>query len=304
MIDTFNNLEKEILEYCYSTILYLGDYYHNFTIEELLEDRRFEGILENEIQYWIEQLISVNHITVRTFLDKWDFQISLEGLLFLEKFYMKENQEFISFTIDVLDFLKKVENKIIKLDPEEGAQVGSFPIPEFLNILECIEEVEQKKLEFVIHEISGRTFHKGGSFVYSNSFGFGGKKLIFFRTLLLTSKGRKFLSYHQKLKNLFNSLNDEFAKEVILDEYNEVENLRKREKWKDAIIKIGTILEYLITNYIESEINQVLGNLDNAKKSILDGFEAQFHLSPGFIEDIFDASPNAYLEMHLEGKFR
>lgn len=251
MVNTFINLEKQILEYCYSAINSFEDYYHNFTIEEIKENIRFNGINENEIHYWIEQLSKANYIDIRTLRDTFDFQISLEGLLFLEKYYMKEQQEFISLTVNVLNFLKRVENGKIKLSPGDGNQVGSFPIPEFLNIIECSEEAKQKKLEFVVNEISGRTFRKGESFIYSNSFGFGGNELIFFRTLLLTSKGRAFLSYHQKFKNLFNSITDEFAKEILLDEYSEVENLRKRERWKDAIIKIGTILEYLITNYIE-----------------------------------------------------
>lgn len=251
MVNIFINLEKEILEYCYSTIISLEDYYHNFTIVEINENIRFNGINVNEIHYWIEQLVKANYIDVRRFQYKFDFQITLEGLLFLEKYYMKEQQEFISLTVKVLDFLKRVENGKIKLGPGVGNQVGFFPIPEFLNIIECSEEAEQKKLSFVINEISGRTLPKGESFIYSNSFGLGGDKLIFFRTLLFTAKGREFLSYHQKFKNLFNPITDEFAKEILLDEYNEVENLRKRERWKDSIIKIGTILEYLITNYIE-----------------------------------------------------
>jgi len=249
MVNTFINLEKEILEYCYSKILSLEDYYHYFTIEELKKDRRFNGIRENEIHYYIEQLIKINYITVRTHLDGWDFQISLDGVLFLENFYMKEKQEFISLTVDVLDFLKKIEIEDIKMDLGEGIQVGSFPIPKFLDIMERSEESEQRKIQFVVNEISG-IFRKGESFIYSNSFGKGGGKLLFYKTLILTSKGREFLNYHQKLKNLFTSIKDDFAKEIIFDEYNEIENLRKRERWKDAFIKIGTILEYLITHYI------------------------------------------------------
>ncbi len=75
--------------------------------------------------------------------------------------------------------------------------------------------------------------------------------MVFFRTALLTTKGREFLNYYQKLRYLFTTLHDKFAKEIILEEYNEIEYLRKREKWRDAFIKMGSILEYLITNYID-----------------------------------------------------
>ena len=117
------------------------------------------------------------------------------------------------------------------------------------------KKVEMNKLDFIIHGLS--TYEESKSFIYFNSLGFSGEKLIFFRTLLLTTKGRKFLNYYQKLRNLFQSINDNFAKEILLEEYSEIESLRKREKWKDAVIKMGTILEYLITNYfIENDMEK------------------------------------------------
>ncbi|MBY8988961.1 MAG: hypothetical protein KGD61_10950 [Candidatus Lokiarchaeota archaeon] len=49
MIGQFENIEKEILEYCYFTILSSRDYYHNFSVEELKEDIRFKNINKNEL---------------------------------------------------------------------------------------------------------------------------------------------------------------------------------------------------------------------------------------------------------------
>lgn len=257
MTETFKNLEKEILEYCYSTILSSEDYYHYFTIEELKEDNRFNEINENEIFYWIEQLKKINYIEIRTFSNRFDFRISLEGILFLESFYMKGEQIFISLTVDVLNFLKRVENGSIELYPGEGDQVGSILIPEFLDIIGITTKEKQAKLRFVIDEITG--YKEGENYIYLNSFVPAGRRLVFFRTSLLTAKGRVFLIYYQKLRNLFPTLHDKFAKEIILEEYNGIEHLRKREKWKDAFIKMGSILEFLITNYIEEN------NLDKDK---------------------------------------
>ena len=260
MAETFKNLEKEILEYCYSTIISLEDYYHNLTIEELKEDKRFNEINENEIFYWIDQLKKINFIEITTLPRTFYFRISLEGILFLESFYIKEEQIFISLTVDLLDFLKKVEDQSIELYSGEGNQVGSFPISEFLDIIGRTDEKEQRMLTFIINEFT--RFQKGENYVYFNSFGLAGNNLVFYRTVLLTAKGREFLSYHQKFKKLFPTLHDKFAKEVILEEYNEIEHLRKREKWKDAFIKMGSILEFLITNYIEEN------NLDKDENGI------------------------------------
>lgn len=251
MINTLENLEKEILEYCYYTILKSKDYFHNFTIEELKEDKKFSTINENELLYWIEQLGTANLISIRSLPRRFDFRMTLDGLIYIEKFFMKNQQNFISFTLDALKFLREVENEKIELYPGKGSQVGSYPILAFLDSIGSPEESELQKLKFVINELSGGIHQKGESFVYWNSFGFAGQKLVFFRTLLLTPKGRAFLNYHLKLKNLFTSIDDEFGKEVLLDEYNEIENLRKRERWKDSFIKMGMILEYLITDYIE-----------------------------------------------------
>jgi len=49
LTEDFEYIEKEILEYCYSTVLSLNDYYHDFTIKELKEDDRFKKMRENEI---------------------------------------------------------------------------------------------------------------------------------------------------------------------------------------------------------------------------------------------------------------
>jgi len=276
------NLEKEILEYCYLTNLSTEEYFHNFTIEELVKDKRFEAVDPNKILYSLYQLEKANYIEKMTSLDTYFFQISLEGIHFLEKTYLKEDQIFILLTVDVLDFIKKIEEQKIKLHPGEGEQVGSFPIEEFIDMIGRDKKVEMNKLDFIIHGLS--TYEESKSFIYFNSLGFSGEKLIFFRTLLLTSKGRKFLNYYQKLRNLFQSINDNYAKEILLEEYNEIEYLRKREKWKDAVIKMGTILEYLITNYfIENDMEKKNEIRIRGKKKIIIPSQANFAEKLSFI---------------------
>lgn len=108
MTENFKNIDKEILEYCYLTVFSLRDWYHNFTIKELKEDNRFAEINENKILYNIDQLNEANYIKISSSPRKFSFRITLEGIIFIEKFYPKEQQIFIEITVDILDFLKKV----------------------------------------------------------------------------------------------------------------------------------------------------------------------------------------------------
>jgi len=249
LAEPFKNIEKEILDYCHSTFVSSDDYYHNFTIEELKRDNMFNEINEEEISYWINHLKKKRYLEIRTSSEGRAFCLSLEGILFLEKIYIKKEQVFTSLTTDVLDFLKRVQERTISMYPSEGRQVGFIPVSEFFDNIGITEEEEKKKIGFVIYEIT--KFTEGENFIYSNSFVPDGRNLNFYRTSFLTTKGRGFLNYHLKLRNLFFNHTDKFAKEILLEEYNEIELLRKRERWKDCFIKIGSILEYLITNYFE-----------------------------------------------------
>ncbi|MFW9972933.1 MAG: hypothetical protein ACFFDF_22295 [Candidatus Odinarchaeota archaeon] len=276
MTELFKNVEREILEHCYSTIIYLEDYYHEFTISKLKRDKRFKGINDNKILYCINQLIKKNYIEARAPPRNSYFNLSLEGIIFLEKFYLKEQQLFIPLMVTLLDFLRKIEDRIINLDIGEGDQVGVFPIPKFLEIIEIKERTEELKLEFIIDEIT--QYQKKENYGFPNSFGLAGNKLVFFSDMLLTSKGRRLLNYHEKLKNLFSTIKDKFAKEILLEEYNDIEDLIKREKWKDTFIKMGSILEFLIINYIED--NKLDKNENGTPKivKILDKKEKQIDL--------------------------
>jgi len=118
----------------------------------------------------------------------------------------------------------------------------------------------------------------------------------------LKKKGEEFLNYQLNLMNLFTNIKDDFAKEIILEEYNEIEYLRKREKWRDAFIKMGSILEYLITNYIEeNELDKDKNGkpkkveiLIRGKKRMINPINAKFGEKISFIMQfkIFDMEYN------------
>lgn len=135
MTEDFEYIEKEILEYCYSTVLSLNDYYHDFTIKELKEDDRFKKMREKEIFFNIFQLNHANNIEIRSSPKSFSFRLTLEGIIFLERFYLRDKQLFINITVEILDFLKRVEDGIIELESGEGQQVGYFPIPKLFQFL-------------------------------------------------------------------------------------------------------------------------------------------------------------------------
>lgn len=91
-------------------------------------------------------------------------------------------------------------------------------------------------------------------------------------------------------------------KKLFLKNINEIEYLRKKEKWKDAFIKMGSILEFLITNYIEE--NKLDKNeegkpirveiLIGGRRRSINPVEAQFGEKISFIlqHEIFDGEYN------------
>ncbi|MFW9877750.1 MAG: hypothetical protein ACFFG0_32075 [Candidatus Thorarchaeota archaeon] len=259
MIKNLRKLDKEILQYLYQEINSSEEYYHNFTIEDIRNNEKFNTIRENEIIFSVEQLNKSGFIKIRPFPQKIDFRISLDGILFIEEQFLIENKIFTSFTIKILNFLKKVQDGIIELNTETNGNYDLFPTKEIFEEIDCQKENEKYKISFILNEIINYSFSDKESLIYTNTLSIGPNEFHFFSKVILTARGRAFLDYHQKLKNLFRSINDNFAKEILLDEYKEIENLRIREKWKDAFIKIASILECLITFYIEQN------NLDKDK---------------------------------------
>ncbi|MFW9881363.1 MAG: hypothetical protein ACFFG0_50510, partial [Candidatus Thorarchaeota archaeon] len=139
---------------------------------------------------------------------------------------------------------------------------------EFFKNIECSEEIEQDKVVYILREIVYHQDYNEEGLLNHECLSFSPEKLYFYYPLNLTAKGKNYLTYHQKLKNLFSSIKDEFGKEILLEEYLEIENLRKRERWKDAVIKIGSILECLITFYIEQNKLDYDDNGNIEKKKI------------------------------------
>ena len=71
---------------------------------------------------------------------------------------------------------------------------------------------------------------------------------------ILKKKGEEFLNYQLNLINLFINIRNDFEKALLLTEYNDIKLFYGLEKWKEVVIKMGSILEYLVTKkFFESK---------------------------------------------------
>ncbi|GAH43370.1 unnamed protein product [marine sediment metagenome] len=84
---------------------------------------------------------------------------------------------------------------------------------------------------------------------------------------ILTPDGRKFLDSCRYASKLFEKIIDSMQKRILLEEYDELQKNIQQGSWKDACIKIGGILEYLLTKWLE-EKNITPSQIISTKKKI------------------------------------
>jgi hypothetical protein len=64
---------------------------------------------------------------------------------------------------------------------------------------------------------------------------------------LLTPKGREYFEKWRSKEELFTKVTDSVQKDMILEEFELLQNLIQQGAWKDACVKMGSALEYLLT---------------------------------------------------------
>lgn len=208
-----------------------------FNSLELLQDNKYLSFHE----YVIEEDYLIN--------------INIKGILKYEKDHPDIDPEFTILTKKFLNTLEDIENKNTALEPGEGTQIGRIPLDVFLEHSD-IKREDFDKVNF-IRQNGDETFHRNVGWTNKGGFLFYGKKLVF-----LTPKGRKFLEFQNKLENLFVNVSNSFGKQVLLDEYRDLHFLMKNAKWKDILIKMGSIVEYLVEDHLENHglVNDSNGN--------------------------------------------
>lgn len=217
---------------------------YQMSLNNLRSDKLLKSISNQEFFKTMELLENRSYLTYReNVIDKEDYIISvnLKGILKYEEDHLDINREFTELTQKFLNSVKKIEEKIIKLEP---GQLGKIAIETFLRHSK-IDEKDFDKLNFIRHN-GDNIFHRNIGWTSKDGFIFYGKDFIF-----LTPKGREFLEFQNKLKNLFRNVSNKFGKKMVLEEYQDIHFLIEHNKWKDILIKMGSIIEYLITDYIE-----------------------------------------------------
>ncbi len=199
--------------------------------------------------------------TQENFDYRQNISLTLKGFIRYEQKY-KENSK------NLQELLYKILKRIAEEEREDrDLSTLKIPIVHFFDTLNLKDNLENRNtIICLINELSKNAyfFRKDSPYVYSNFYGvvdsFYFNKKDF---LVLDDKGRKLISL--KTFNKFN-----INEELVLEEYNQLQLIIHIGIWKDACIKIGSILEYLITKWLEFKNIQNLMKFNSIKTVTLD----------------------------------
>lgn len=219
---------------------------YRISLNEIKSREELKALTLQELFNSLELLQDKKYLSYQESITEGDYliKINIKGILKYEKDHPDIHPEFTILTKKFLSTVKNIEDEKITLEPGEGEQIGRIPVDDFLNYSN-IKRQDFDKVNFIRHNGDG-TFHRGIGWTNKGRFLFYGKNLIF-----LTPRGREFLEFQNKLENLFANVSNNFGKQVLLEEYSDLHFLMRNGKWKDALIKMGSIVEYLVEDHIE-----------------------------------------------------
>ena len=239
-----SNLEEHILKYMHEKSLEedKGINYEYFNLNQIYSDPAYTDKNSVEFDSTVKRLIENGYIEKN--LVYYIF-FTFEGLIYYEKNYLRpQDYYFINIFSIILEIFRKIEQKEINL------------INSILNLDYIKEEIQNNGFNvrkrkiydiLVFIELKGKLIQRIGF----KGVGYSEELLIFRNDLpILTNKGRDFLELQKTAKMIFINVQSK-AKKLLLNEYFEIFNLWKRKKWKDIAIKMGSILECLITDLFE-----------------------------------------------------
>ncbi len=198
--------------------------------------------------------------------DAMQISITFPGIFYYEEKYLKPDYYYLKAIRILLEFLEKLEN----------GQYASIPNSDIIGELKK-EEIDMNNKEFYQFLV---TLNQRANF-FKNIGPFGIReqdeiKPYIRNKALLTPDGRKFLYSWRYESNLFSTITDPLQKTILLEEYEELQKDIQQSSWKGASIKIGGILEYLLTNWLKDKgitPSQIL----NTKK-VKNWKDVSFHL--------------------------
>ena len=197
---------------------------------DALEYEKVFDYLKDE--YYIEQ-------------DGIQISITFLGISYYEEKYLKPDYYYLKAIKIILEFLEKLEN----------GKYANFSIPN----KEIIDELKKEGIA-----MNNKEFYKflvtldqrTNLFKNIGPFGIMAQdeiKPYILNKALLTPDGRKFLYSWRYESKLFAKITDPLQKTILLEEYEELQKDIQQSSWKGACIKIGGILEYLLTKWLQGK---------------------------------------------------
>lgn len=247
-------MEREILDYLYKNFD-SGRTWDEF-FKDLINSKEFQGKTKKKVRFSLNKMESDGFLKTREFAGDIIITATLRGFLHYEENFLPKDKIFTDLLIKFLRFVQEIDEDKIQLYPGEGNQIGTFPLLDFYKLLN-IDTSYEKKILFIQCESQKKYVRDGIGYAKSVGLTFFGKDNPF-----LTYEGLIFLDEyksHYSKKFITNQ-------KMIRKENKELYILIKNKLWKDACVKTGSILEYILTKWIESK-KIPLNSLTN-KKSI------------------------------------
>lgn len=239
--------QKELIEFFYINIRSSKNPWKEFPFRMI--ELEFSNIHPVDLMFYLDQLYNENLIDKRWYPSRSDnvFLVKLKGALLWEKEYSAMDDYYGNLRYIMLKLLRDVELEKVKLLPGKGQQWGIIPFSDFYKLTQ-INVDQLNDARFIIH-------YMGMNHIRRDACGFTKDGMIFFGQgkPILLSEGRINLNGKTKLMNLFHSIKNPRAKNILIEEYNDIGFLKQQHKWKDAAIKMGSILDFLLYNLFDQK---------------------------------------------------
>lgn len=233
------SIEEKILKYLYEFFPDIKIFTNNtIPLEDLGLDPQ-KDVLEYEKVF--------DHLKDKYYIEHNMLQISItfQGISYYEEKYLKPDYYYLKAIKIILEFLEKLEN----------GKYANNTIPN----AEIIDELKQEGITMdnkEFYQFLLALDHRTDFFKNIRPFGLRSHdniKPTVKNKPLLTPNGREFLESWRYESKLFAIITDPLQKEILLEEYNELQKDILQGSWKGACIKMGGILEYLLTKWLQNK---------------------------------------------------
>ena len=234
-------MEREILEYLYNNFD-SGSTWKEY-LKDLMSSKEFQGKTKKKVRFFLRKMENEGFLKTYKFRDDEIITASLKGFLCYEENYSMKNKIFTDLLIKFLKFVQEIDDDKIKLHIGRGNQIGTFPLLDLYKLLN-IDSSYEKKMLFIRWESQKKYVRDGIGYAKDVGLIFFGEDEPF-----LTFGGLLFLDEHKPLyqRNFISN------REMIIKENKELNILIENKLWKEACIKIGSILEYILTKWVEDK---------------------------------------------------